>query len=427
MSVHRNFGIYTRDSSLTHSISAILPSPKEYSYTVQNFQSIEAARDYLLYDLPDFFIIDLSSESQELEQMRRIMQEDPWLGGVGVVGLQGSVDKKDFLQLSADWNILALVQRDDMEGLQKVLHSIVKTPALILDYQKTSPFHQSSSGILEIPNDLREAEKLAGIIASYLLRSGRIDKKKFYNLSMSLSELLINAIEHGNCEISFTDKTRLLEQGVNLADYIDELNQNDGKIGSRKVTLEYSIEEDSSSWKVRDMGKGFKFKKYLNPENQDVMLPHGRGILMAVYSSDSLTYNDIGNEVTLVCNHQKEDDCRIPKGLLSEEIVLFDPGEVIFSENEDSTYLYYILNGEFEVAVGGVTVGHLVPADVFLGEMSFLLNRRRTAKVTATKKSRLLKISHRSFIRIVKAHPNYMLVLARILAQRLERSNLCAG
>ena len=105
----------------------------------------------------------------------------------------------------------------------------------------------------------------------------------------------------------------------------------------------------------------------------------------------------------------------------------FEPGNIIFSEDEDSTHLYYILNGEFKIEAGGATVGHLAPADVFLGEMSFLLNRRRTASVTATVKSRLLKISHRSFIRIIKSHPHYMLMLSRVLAYRLERSNLHVG
>ena len=148
---------------------------------------------------------------------------------------------------------------------------------------------------------------------------------------------------------------------------------------------------------------------------------------MAASSSDSLEYNEKGNEATLVCNHQKEDEYRVPVGLLAEEVVIFEKGEVVFSENEESSHLFYILTGEFEVSVGGSRVGHLAPADMFMGEMSFLLNRRRTAAVVALNRSRLLKISHRSFIRIIKTYPNYMLVLARLLAQRLSRTNLATG
>lgn len=427
MSVHRSFGIFSRDPSLVRSILEALPSKEEFSYSAQSFQSIELVRDYLFYELPDFLILDLDLSAEDLQNVERILAEDPWLGGVGILGMQGTIGKNDFLELSARWNLIALTSRDDIQGFERSILNILRTPALVLDYQKTAPFHSDSSGTVKLPNDLKQAEKLSGVIASYLLRSGRIDKKKFYHISMSLSELLINAIEHGNCKISFSDKTRLLDAGINLSDYIEELNVKNPSIGKREVTLEYKITDHYSTWLIRDMGDGFDVKTFMNPDNQDLLLSHGRGILMALHSSDSLTYNEKGNEVTLLCNHQKEDECRIPKGFINEEILEFMPGDTIFAEDEESTHLYYILNGEFKIEVGGALVGHLVPADVFLGEMSFLLNRRRTASVTACKKSRLLKISHRSFIRIIKSHPHYMLMLSRVLAFRLERSNLHVG
>jgi anti-sigma regulatory factor (Ser/Thr protein kinase) len=398
----------------------------QISHSVQDFQTLEPVRDYLLYDLPDFLVVDLESPQTDLGAIRRILNEDPWLGGIGIICLVARAKSADFLQLATEWNLLAVVEREDLDGLQKVLGTILRTPVLILDYQKTNPFHESPKGSIKIKNDLSEAEEIAGMVSSYLLRTGRIEKKKSYNLNMSLSELLINAIEHGNCMISFSDKTKLLEADVNVAEHIAKLNK-DPEIGSRTVTLEYSIQKDSSTWIVRDMGEGFDHKKYLNSENQDLFLPHGRGILMAANSSDSLSYNGKGNEATLVCNHQKEDEYRVPVGLLTEEVAIFQKGEVVFSENEESSHLYYILTGEFEVSVGGTRVGHLAPADMFMGEMSFLLNKRRTATVVSLNRSRLLKISHRSFIRIIKTHPNYMLVLARLLAQRLSRTNLATG
>ena len=102
-----------------------------------------------------------------------------------------------------------------------------------------------------------------------------------------------------------------------------------------------------------------------------------------------------GNQVTLVCYHIREEEFKIPMGFRGQEEVICQPNEKVFSEGEESSYLYYIISGEFEVSVSGKSVGMLHPSDMFMGEMSFLLNRKRSATVVAKRPSRLLKISHK--------------------------------
>ena len=45
--------------------------------------------------------------------------------------------------------------------------------------------------------------------------------------------------------------------------------------------------------------------------------------------------------------------------------------------------------------------------DIFMGEMSFLLNNRRTATVRATTDGTLIRISKKGFVDAVKAKPQY--------------------
>jgi CRP-like cAMP-binding protein len=68
-------------------------------------------------------------------------------------------------------------------------------------------------------------------------------------------------------------------------------------------------------------------------------------------------------------------------------------------------------------------VSTLSEEDIFLGEMSFLLEHRRTATVRATTNGRLIKVSKRAFVEAIKRKPHYALLLARLLAQRIERIN----
>ena len=64
---------------------------------------------------------------------------------------------------------------------------------------------------------------------------------------------------------------------------------------------------------------------------------------------------------------------------------------------------------------------------MFLGEMSFLLNNRRSATVKACGKCRLLRISKKEFLMVMKRKPHYSIFLARLLAQRLHRLNKLTG
>ena len=61
--------------------------------------------------------------------------------------------------------------------------------------------------------------------------------------------------------------------------------------------------------------------------------------------------------------------------------------------------------------------------DIFLGEMSFLLNNRRSASVKAVTNGALIRISKKEFVAGIKEKPHYSLFLARLLAQRIERLN----
>ena len=51
------------------------------------------------------------------------------------------------------------------------------------------------------------------------------------------------------------------------------------------------------------------------------------------------------------------------------------------------------------------------PADIFMGEMSFLLNNTRSAMVRAESQGKLVKISRKAFVAVVKEYPHYGIFL----------------
>jgi CheY-like chemotaxis protein len=114
--------------------------------------------------------------------------------------------------------------------------------------------------------------------------------------SLGLLELFINAVEHGNLELSFDDKTRMLESG----EWDAEINrrQQSAPYRDRSVRVRFECRDEEFELEVRDEGNGFDWEEYLEINPDRILLPHGRGIAIAkAMSFDELTYLGKGNQV----------------------------------------------------------------------------------------------------------------------------------
>ena len=58
-----------------------------------------------------------------------------------------------------------------------------------------------------------------------------------------------------------------------------------------------------------------------------------------------------------------------------------------------------------------------------MGEMAFLLNNKRSAAVYAEEKGKLIKISRKSFVHVMKNYPHYGIFLSKLLARKIVRAN----
>ena len=103
--------------------------------------------------------------------------------------------------------------------------------------------------------------------------------------------------------------------------------------------------------------------------------------------------------------------------------VAFDPGEMLFMENETSQDLYILLSGKLDVLKGNKKISDITGRGTLFGEMSFLLNNRRSATVKTRTGGRLIKISKRAFISVIKKYPHYGIFLSKVLAQKLVKTN----
>ena len=125
-----------------------------------------------------------------------------------------------------------------------------------------------------------------------------------YRVVTGISELLINALEHGNLGIGYDEKNRLVRNGLWRFEIERRLAADDNR-GSY-VELEFSVFPERVQIRVRDQGEGFDWDPYMNLEPARAFDPHGRGIAVARLSSfDELEYIGKGNEVVATVNKRR--------------------------------------------------------------------------------------------------------------------------
>jgi CheY-like chemotaxis protein len=116
---------------------------------------------------------------------------------------------------------------------------------------------------------------------------------------VGLSELLVNAVEHGNLEIGYQEKGALDAAGAWAAEVERRLQS--PELGARVATAVLERLGGSVKVTVRDQGRGFDPVPFLRVEPSRLFDTHGRGILMAkAMSFDELEYRDGGREVVAV-------------------------------------------------------------------------------------------------------------------------------
>jgi CRP/FNR family cyclic AMP-dependent transcriptional regulator len=94
------------------------------------------------------------------------------------------------------------------------------------------------------------------------------------------------------------------------------------------------------------------------------------------------------------------------------------PGAVLLNEGEKSGKLYILIDGEVEVAHGGVQIANISTPGSLFGEMSFLLDTPHTASVKSTRPTRAYLIENVGTF--LQSRPEMFHHIAALLALRLQ-------
>lgn len=202
-----------------------------------------------------------------------------------------SADRRQLIKAGADY-VLAMPIAE--ATLSRVLRAALIDLATSESIQRFVASRKSAVGrmvsaVFEI-RSLNEAEKLSTMLAMHYPVPGQV--------AIGIWELLSNAVEHGNLEIDYDEKTMLVESGS----FADEVSRrlNLPRYAGRVVRVEFERTAEAIHLRVIDEGSGFDFARFCDAD-VPTDRPNGRGICIARRLCFSrLTYRGPGNAVEAV-------------------------------------------------------------------------------------------------------------------------------
>ncbi len=226
-----------------------------------------------------------------MQLLERIKSHEP-LQGIPVV-LQTSLDAPEEilegLEAGAYYYLTKPVER-------RTLLAIVRSAVSDHDRYRllrrevrslTGSFSLMTRGVWEF-RSLDDGKAVATLLARCCADSERV--------VTGLSELIINAVEHGNLAITYDEKSRLMEDGTWRAEIDRRLALPEYR--DRRVRVDMDRTGSEVRFTIRDEGEGFDWRNYLEFSPDRAFDTHGRGIAMSRHMSfDRLEYVGRGNEV----------------------------------------------------------------------------------------------------------------------------------
>ena len=383
----------------------------------------DEAMSFVDYELPEIKILDFTSKDIDSTAILDAIKSDPWLHNGGIIAVAGSPSEAQKIEDLKDPNIL-IVQTlyTFTQNFTGLLRSLIRNQQFLFNRGMQDRIGTEEKGFFICDNNPMDIRLYTGFLVNYLYCTNRIDDDGRFALQSTLMELLTNALEHGNCGISYDEKTEWLGKGGTILDLINQKLRMP-EYAERKIHIEYGIGKEKSTFTIKDDGEGFDWRARLNDDTPAIEETHGRGIALSKSLVSDLRYNEKGNEVSFDIQNIRNVSNTIPGIMIPFKAVEYKKHDIICRQNEPSNDLYFIVSGRYGVYANRKLISVLTPNDMFIGEMAFLLNDRRSATLMATEDGKLIRIPKTMFLNLIRKNPHYGLFLSKLLAQRVIRQN----
>ena len=148
-----------------------------------------------------------------------------------------------------------------------------------------------------LENDVTLVSPLIGHLQESLARMRLCDETGLIRVGIALHEALLNAIHHGNFEVS----SELKEQDDKAYRQLIEERGQQTPYRDRRVQVSASVSSSKATYVIRDQGKGYNVNDQPDPSDPaNLGRISGRGLMLIRTFMDKVYHNETGNEITMV-------------------------------------------------------------------------------------------------------------------------------
>lgn len=168
------------------------------------------------------------------------------------------------------------------------------------DRRRTDAVQTSLIGqklLFSFPTDRRLIGPAVNNLQDFGVRFGIFNDRERTRVGVALEEAFLNAIIHGNLEVS----SKLRDADDGSYEKLIAVRMGQSPYRDRRVKVLAKFSQTEARFVIRDEGNGFDVSKLPDPTDPENMArAHGRGVLLIRTFMDDVRYNSKGNQVTLI-------------------------------------------------------------------------------------------------------------------------------
>ena len=250
--------------------------------------------------MPDVVVTDLQMpEMNGLELVEQVRRRFPLLPVV----LMTAHGSEDIAVQALERGAASYVPKSKLAGdLLDTVENVLAVARADRRHERLMECVSRVESSFVLDNDAALIPPLVDYLQEPVTRMRLCDETGRIRVGIALEEALLNALYHGNLEIS-TDELRdsssslLSAEGPNLV----EQRRHQAPYKSRKIHVRATISPQKAEYVIRDEGPGFDPAVIPDPcDPASLERESGRGLVLMRTFMDEIRFNDTGNEVTLV-------------------------------------------------------------------------------------------------------------------------------
>jgi CheY-like chemotaxis protein len=268
---------------------------KDNGLTVRTAENGREALDLLQNELPDLVLTDMQMpEIDGLQLVQEIRRRYP---AVPVILMTAHGSEELAVRALQTGAASYVPKRNLARDLPETIENVLAVARCGKSQQRLLECLLQTESHFILENDTSLIPALIGHLEGNLTRMRLCDENGLIRVAVALREALVNAIQHGNLEIS----SRLREEDEKrYYQQVEERRQQE-PYQDRRVHILARESHREAVYVIRDEGPGFDPTTLPDPTDpSNLEKVSGRGLLLIRTFMDEVHHNRVGNEITMV-------------------------------------------------------------------------------------------------------------------------------